>query len=363
MGNRSTKLLDRDNGYPPGWTPAVPNPPGHQQRRAGRRRALGAGAVVVAVLAVSILIGTLARQPGDVSAGRSESSAAQRNSAPGSAEDVGPVAVITADATCSEWSVVRGPVVAAQTAAWTRRDPSLPRQSWDPARARPFDTMGAALKGASDQSAALARRTPHRAMRELYSTFTSYGREYAAALPSYQPANDLLVRTALAAFDAVTNVCAVADGSSWAILRAQVVPQVPVPTAPAPMGDLDRPARFLAQPAAPCTDWVLADAALRAQTRAWSAVDPALTSDEWSVEQRAAIERTAHVGTQQADDMEAWGRAAGNPVFEDLAVLGAQYFRAYDLGVPTYRPGDSAFARVGFDMSGLIAAACEASRT
>jgi hypothetical protein len=365
MTNRSNNLLDPDLGYPPGWTPVTPTTPRGLRRGTRLRWTLGVAALVIAVLAASIAVGSHSRQPaaGAAAGGSSESSAAQRNSQTGSAEDIGPVSVITADATCSEWTEVRGPVVAAQNAGWGRRDASKPRQAWDPARAKQFDAMGAALRTAADQTAILASRTPHRAMRELYGTFTSYGREYAAALPSYQPANDFLARTAMGAFDALTNVCAAADGSSSAILRAQVVPSVAPPTAPAPMVSTDRPARFLAQPASPCADWVPADTALQAQTKAWSSVDPDVTRDEWNADQRATVERTAQVVKGYADAMEGWGRAAGNPVFEDLAVLGAQYFRAYNLGVPTYRLGDNAFAHVGFDVSGLIAAACQASRS
>lgn len=361
MGDRLQTLLGADVEYPPGWTPATPSDGRRARPAVSARWAVGAAVLVVVAVVTVVVAGWHPWRPdgAGTTINASKPPAAQANSAPASSEDRGSVSVITVDATCSQWSEVRGPVEAAR-GGWARRDATLPRRAWDPARRAQIDAMGVALETAADRTAILARQTPHRVMRELYGTFMSYGRDYAAALPSYQPVNDLLGRTALAAFDAVTNVCAAADGSSWAILRAQMVPPVAAPTAPTPIGDLDRPTRFLSQPGPTCSRWVPGDTALREQTKSWSTVDPQTTADEWDAAQRSAVERTAQVGTAQADDMEAWGRAAGNPVFEDLAVLGAQYFRAYELGVPTYRPSDNAFAHVGFDVSGLIAAACQA---
>lgn len=361
MTNRSDDVLDAEVDYPPGWTPGAARAEPPRRRGWAVGWAVGSLALVLTVVTlVAIVSGRESRHPG-AGDGRvgPEVAVAQANTLAGSAADRGSVEVITSDATCGPWDDVRSAVVAAQTGAWGRRDASLPRQQWDPARSRQFEAMGVVLRTAADQTVALAKQTPHRAMRELYETFISYGREYADALRSYQPADDFLARTALAASDTVTNICAAADGSSRAILRAQGVPPVAAPSTPPTIGDLDDPARFLGRPPPSCGKWVPSDVTLRAQTRAWPTVDPAVGRNDWTAAQRAVVERTAQVVASRADDMEAWGRAADNQVFEDLATLGAQYFRAYGLGVPTYRPGDERFANAGFAINGLITAACQ----
>ena len=66
-----------------------------------------------------------------------------------------------------------------------------------------------------------------------------------------------------------------------------------------------------------------------------------------------------------ADEMERLGRQSGNPTFEDIAVLAAQYQRAYVTALPTYTSADNFLLqsatflvqgdRLGMQGSGIMA--------
>ncbi len=61
-----------------------------------------------------------------------------------------------------------------------------------------------------------------------------------------------------------------------------------------------------------------------------------------------------------ADFVEAAGRKSGNPVFEDFAVLGSLYIRAYVESLPTYSVVDSWLVAPGFRPLNANSSACQA---
>ena len=90
------------------------------------------------------------------------------------------------------------------------------------------------------------------------------------------------------------------------------------------------------------------------------ALDPNIGVGQWTPEQRAVHDLAAQVFAAHADKMEAAGRGSGNAVLEDIATLGALYFRAFAQAEPLYWAGDHALAEIGFTTNKLILAACQA---
>ena len=199
-------------------------------------------------------------------------------------------------------------------------------------------------------------------MRELYEAFTAYGRAYSEALPNYQPTDDFLAQTSLAALDSITHICA-ANRSRVASVQEPGLAPVAPPTTPPMVADPANPQRFLPQPNPTCPRWTQDDAALQERTQAWSALDPNVGTAQLNKEQVLIYDDVVPVLTTRADAMESAGRGrgSGNAVAEDFATLGALYFRAYAKAVPLVWAGDHDLAEVGFNLNELISVACQAS--
>jgi hypothetical protein len=335
--------------HPPGWAPGELPISSRPPRDDKRRWIIGLVALAVVVAVGAVLLFT--RQDDLSAAPAAENSpktapavAALTSSAPpttfASADDTGPLTIITADETCGPWDNVQTAVAIAQKSG--------------------SEAVADALRSGADDAVTLAVQTPHRAMRGLYDAFTGYGRGYADAQPAHQPKDDFLAQAALAALDAITNICA-ANHSDSAATQAPELAAVAPPTNPPTLGDPANPQRFLPSPGPTCASWIPAATALQSRTKEWSALDPNIGVAQWSPEQRAVHDDTAHVVTARANDMEAAGRGSGNAAVEDFASLGALYFRAYALAEPLYWAGDHELAEVGFNVNELIAAACQAA--
>jgi len=353
--------------YPAGWVPGeLPTPPRDGKR--GWIIGLGVLVVVVAIGAVLLFTGQ---------ASRSAAPAADRNSPqatptsatpqPGamsttivSADDTGPITIITDDVTCGPWDNVQTAVAVPRNAGWNERDPWQPASTWNPDQRAQFEAVADALRSGADRAVSLAAQTPHRAMRELYEAFIAYGRAYAEALPNYQPKDDFLAQTSLAALDAITHICA-ANRSKVASVQEPGLAPVAPPTTPPTVADPANPQRFLPQPNPTCASWMQDAAALQERTQAWSALDPNVGAGQLNKEQVLVYDDVAQVVTAQADTMESAGRGSGNAVAEDFATLGALYFRAYAKAVPLIWAGDHDLAEVGFNLNNLLSLACQAS--
>ncbi|KAA0097947.1 hypothetical protein CIW49_14785 [Mycolicibacterium sp. P1-18] len=331
------------------------------------------GTVVVAiVVAVGALVVVTGRDLGSGSAGPGASTSAEPPPRPAaadtlpttvaSADDTGPLALLTADVTCGSWDNVQTAIGVAQRRGWAQRDPSVPATQWSPDVQAQYQAVGDALRSGTATAVTLAAQTPSRAMRELYDAFVVYGRAYADALPTYQAQDDALATTSLAALDSITNVCA-ANRSITAMPKLPDVEPAPPPTAPPVVGDPANPPRFL--PGAPsnpvCDAWITASADLRTQIQPWLALDPGVGVGQWTAEQRTVQDDAAQTFAAHADAMEAAGRRSGNAVFEDFATFGALYLRGFVAEEPLYWSGVHDLAEVGMSVDGLLAAACQAT--
>jgi hypothetical protein len=109
------------------------------------------------------------------------------------------------------------------------------------------------MRSAADQTAALAKQTPHRVVRELYEQTTAYLTAYADSVAAYVPTNDNLVEVATSTAQALTSICeAISNGSAGA--RAGLIPAAADPTAST--ASAGPPTRFFQPPTDPvCTQW------------------------------------------------------------------------------------------------------------
>lgn len=366
----SDRRARRIEHYPPEWGPK--NRPARQpaqRRHAKWTIGLVALAVVVALSITAIVLfngnDTASSASNQVPAPTSGSSPtattdATDSSVIASADDVGPVSIVTSDVTCQSFDDIQKTLVAAQSKGWNDRDASVPGSAWTPTQRTQYEAVGQAITDTIDAAVTLAKKTPHRVMRELYETYVAYGRAYADSLAQYQPADDFLARTSVAAFQSISAICR-SVVSAAAQARAPGIPAVAPPTDAPTVGDPANPDRFLPQAGPTCGRWIPAVAALQAATQTWAALDPKIPESNWTPDQRATQTAVGPLLTDAANTVEAAGRGSGYPVFEDFATLAALYYRAYALAISSYTPHDYDLALAGLQLDDLIASACRAA--
>ncbi|WP_319450280.1 MULTISPECIES: hypothetical protein [unclassified Mycobacterium] len=277
-----------------------------------------------------------------------------------SANDTGPVAIITVEPTCDSWRPIQSALAASQSDAWGNRDPSIPSSQWTPVQRSQFEAAGTGMRSAADQAVTLARQTPHRVMRELYEQFIAYGRAYADSIAAYKPSDDFLAQTNVSLSTAISSVCdAIKHGE--VIGKTAAAPSAAMPSEIADIGDLSKPARFLTKPLAVCNDWVKKTAIFDSNLQAWSNIDTTISADQWTPEQRDLQESAAKTIGAYASDIEALGSASGNGVFADFAGTAALYFQVFANAIQNYTVADSYVVNVGFDLKNVIRSACQAS--
>jgi hypothetical protein len=169
----------------PGGVPQWSPPPGPPQRRGGKGKWIFGGIAVLAVMAVTVVITVLV--VGKHSSGGESPTPTNGNGSDfASANDKGPVGIITEDPTCTAWKRISNSAVDTETQVrWTDRDQSLPATAWTPEQRSMYETVGKALRNAADQTVGLVKSTPHRVMRELYEQFIAFSRAFADRIPQY----------------------------------------------------------------------------------------------------------------------------------------------------------------------------------
>lgn len=331
-----------------GATAPVAAAPG---KRSGRRRPALIGIALLAIIAVAVTTTILVLHH------RGNDNTAAVTSDIASANDTGPVTIITEDPTCTEYTRIVSSQVS-QYGDWANRDISIPASAWTPQQRGAYDSAAAMLRSEANQLVPLARQTPHRVMRELYELIIAYNRAYADAIPTYVPANNALVSAANTAGAAATRICDSISYSS-ASGAAPKVPTVAGPTTLAPVGDLDNPTRFLTESNAVCNQWSALTNQFHEDSTRLATSDTTTPASQWTPEVRAAWDAKAQMVTTYPDQFEELGRKSGNPVWEDFAVLGAQYLRGFVAAIPTYTSPDSYLRTVAVSTQGLVQAACE----
>jgi hypothetical protein len=346
-------------GYPgPGqpWPPQQPWAQGPQPKKRGNgwKWALGAVALL-AVIGVTAAVTISVRKDG----GDGGPTPTGDTYGLASADDTGPVNIITEDPSCAAWRPINETFAAKQRQGWDRRDSSIPAVDWTPEQRADYEEVGQAMIDAADQTIPLAKVTPHRVMREMYEQFGAYARAYADAIPSYVPADDHLAGVAVAASSTLAFACAAIEWKS-AQARAPLVQVPPPPTEVAILSDPSSPPRFLTTADKSCGEWTRALKQFHDETTGWQNLDANVPASEWTPNQRQVADDVVPVMTKFADDIEALGRSSSNPTLQDFAVFSAQYRRAYAAALPTYTPADSFLARTAARTTSVIYEACHA---
>ncbi|WP_142282852.1 hypothetical protein [Mycobacterium aquaticum] len=294
-----------------------------------------------------------------VGPGGSQSPAVGSNVA--SANDTGPATIITDEPTCAGWAAIEKAVNDAEAKTdWSNHDYKTPVSDWTPELRAKYDTMSKALTATADQAVALAKKTPHRVVRELYEQFIAYARAFVSSLGTYAEIDQQLANASVHARVGFDYVC---DAITWksAVTHAPFVSDPAPPTTLAKPGDPGNQQRALeSSSGVDCAKWNSVFDKFGEDTKGWSALDPKLSVDEWRPDQRAAVDAVIPVMQKYADDIETLGRASGNATIEDFSVLGAQYWRAYADALPTYAKTDAFLSLTAARMPSFVVVACKA---
>jgi hypothetical protein len=330
--------------------------------RGGARRVLG-------VIAGTTLYFTRDSSNGSTTASGSQTRAPGVNSANpsstpnpadfASAADTGPVGVITEERTCAVWTGTNDALTAAEQNGWNQRDPLAPATAWTANQKATYESVALAMRSAADQTAALAKQTPHRVVRELYEQTTAYLTAYADSVAAYVPANDNLVEVATSTAQALTSICeAISNGSAGA--RAGLIPAAADPTAST--ASAGPPTRFFQPPTDPvCTQWHAVVSKYTTAFAPWRGTNPNVAAAQWDPAQRSINDAVAPLMVSFADEAEALGQGTSNGVFQDFATLAGQYRRAFAAALPTYTPADGSLTRTASAATGAIDSACLAT--
>lgn len=340
-----------------GWTGAPPPP-----NNGGKGKWILIGLALVAIIAVSIVGTVLVLRP-DSGAGNSSVNAADGASEFASANDTGPANIITEDPTCEAWRKISHDMDAVSNAiSWNQQDYSVPGTEWTSEQRAAFEKKGAALADAIKNVASIAKQTPHRVMRELYGQYAAYSQAVINAIPAYSSTDENVVAASNKFFGVLNHVC---DATYFRAAQqtSPLIAAPPPPSAPqapdsdgGPVGE-----RFLNNNNSSCGDWIAMAESFNTESKAWRDLDPNIPAAKWAPEQRAVVDAVIPVLNKYADDMENLGRQSDNPIWEDFAVLAAQYMRAYVQVAPTYASSYGLLSLASTNLSVAINWACKAA--
>lgn len=328
----------------------------------GGRRWLLLALTLVAVIAVTVACTMwFTRRGSDSQAANAGGSSQGPNGANGeiaSANDTGPVAIITEDPTCSKWVDMQNQA-SAQLTDWAKRDASIPASAWTPEQRQIYETAARVFRAEAEQLVPLVRETPHRVVREIYEQVIAYDRAYADAIQNFTPSDDRLAIASNGLSTAQFNICQAITNYS-AASRGPSVPPAAQPTAIAPMGDPAKPQKFLIAPTQTCSKvnaWVKH---IQNELEQWFKTDPSIPASQRGSADTVLWDMAATVLGKGADELDLVARASGNAVMEDFLILSAQYFRGYVEAIPSYTGADRQLYEVGQKTVVAVRAACNA---
>ncbi|WP_131701358.1 MULTISPECIES: hypothetical protein [Mycobacteriaceae] len=362
---------------PPGWDPLQPSsqhqddPPkpqyGHGQLQQvswappppppkNSIKWLLIGIAVLLVVAISVGATLLFTRSGDTT---QATSSTPSESDVASANDTGPVSVITEDPTCEPSRPIISSLSQRQKMGWTERDITIPASEWTDSQRSVYQDVADAMRRAADQTVELAKATPHRAMRELYLQAIAFWRAYADSLPTYTERDNALAVVTTDLAGAIVSICAAIDYGS----AAARVPFVSTPSPPdvehRPI-DVNSPSIFIGDTGnAVCKDWKDVSRKFDSDVTQWQAIDPNLTAGQWTAEQRRVMDQSADIMRKYAVDLLALGKRSGNPTLFDLSSLSSVYWDAFAASIDSYNSADSYLSSVANYANFAIYYACE----
>lgn len=349
---------------PPSWGPQYQQqfpPPPPPKKSGALKWALGGTALLAVIAITAVVTMSLGGRDKDKDGGTGPTNTAGSgsNSEFASANDTGPITIITEDPSCAAWLPVIK-TLSGSSKGWAERDASIPASVWSPDLRKQYEDVGQALRAAADQTEPLVKLTPHRVMRQLYEQFIAYTRAFRDRIPTYSPSDNSLDLTASAIGRVLSNICsAITFGSAAA--RAPLVPAGDTPSHVTAAGDPGSVERFLRSPNPLCQEWATTADQFLSDIDAWRHTDSNVPASQWSPEQKTLSEEVAPVMRSSADALTALGRRSENPIWQDFAELAAQYRRAYAQALPTYTQADVYLYYVALYTSGVIRGACDAA--
>lgn len=311
------------------------------------------------MLVVGLTVGATLLFTREGSDGPSEPATSSAPSDLTSANDSGPVAIVTDEPTCRTFNTINNSLADIQQQGWGQMRGTLgPLDSWTPNDRQQVETVAKAMRNAADQAVPLAKQTPHRVVREIYEQFVAYGRAYADSIATYVPADDGLASANVNASSALIGICnSIQYGSAGRSLALDS--QLP-PTSFSIPSDPANPDRVIKTAEPICDEWTARLDKFNADSSAWQDRDASVAATEWTPERRALEETAAPLLASYAVDLARIGRASENQTFEDLAVAASVYIQAYIASTSTYTNADSWLSYTAFRIANLIAGACRA---
>jgi hypothetical protein len=344
---------------PPGYPQAPWPQQGVPPQKGNSLKWLLVAIAVLLVIGVTIGATLLFTRGGDAPAAPSTSAA------PGdiaSADDTGPVSIITEEPTCQAYMGINNGIADLEGRGWGDERNSLgPASEWTSEQRELVQSVATGMRNAADQLVVLSKQTPNRLVREMYEQFIAYGRAYADSVPSYSPADNYLASVNVNIGSALFAMCnAITYGSTN---RALGLASTSPPSGLASLGDPAEPQRFISSADPSCGPWIEQEQRFVVETSAWSRLDAAIPAAEWTPDQRASQQAVLPILASYGDEMEKLGRSSVNPVLEDFAVASAVYIDAYLTAGDTYVKADGWLSNVAFRLNNAVAAACDAPRS
>jgi hypothetical protein len=333
--------------YPqPGWGPPPP-----KQSNSLKWLLIAVAALLVIAITVGVTLFFTRGSGGGGSATPTASDIA-------SANDTGPVAIITFEPTCPAWISASKSLAQVQQNGWGDRDAKIPASNWTAEQRSQYEAVAKSLRQAADQTVTFARQTPNRVMRELYGQFVVYSRMYADSIPQYTAPDDSMALASVAASIALDAVCnSITYGS--AVARSNLAPTPNPPSNTSVPADLANPPPLMSRPDPECGSVTKLGNTLVSDLTEWSQQDPSLHATQWTSEQQAASKVAATAMTNFADGMEAAATGSSDSTFQDLTNFASIYSRAYVKALPTYVPADNLLFVAGTRVNNVLISACE----
>lgn len=339
-----------------GGPPSGPPPP-----KGGKGKWVLGGVIVSLVVALAVTVTILVTRDG--SNGNSPAPpGAGSASEYASANDTGPVNIITEDPTCDAWGrISREYSETTEGAGWPTRDAGVPAPAWTPDQRALYESVGVAMENAASKVDNLVMVTTHRVMRELYQQFQAYARAFASGIPSYEPEDDNLAVVVDNVASGLAMICSATDfGSAQAV--SPLIEEAPDPTDAPSLGDSSKVELFLSKPSSSCSDWDSTAKDFSSAVRPWRDIDANIAATDWTPDQRRVIDETIPVMKANADALVHLGGTSGNAVFEDFAYLAAQYRRGYAAALPDYTSADNYLSAASTYVVNAVLWACKAAQ-
>ncbi|TPW90275.1 hypothetical protein [Mycolicibacterium fortuitum] len=186
------------------------------------------GTALIAVIAITAVVAiSLSGRDNDKGSSPTTSAGSGSSSEFASANDTGPVTIITEDPSCAAWTPIQNTLADSENNGWADRDASIPASVWSPEQRQQYQDVGQAMRSAADQTVPLAKLTTHRVMRELYVQFIAYSSAYADKIATYAPPDDHFARTSSTISAALGDICAAITNGAAAARASLVAPGGP----------------------------------------------------------------------------------------------------------------------------------------